>query len=467
MSRKGKTGPKTDNKLKDTVDEKAVTLTDAPTPATKEVTTNGLFQPLKTTAAQANDMDRTLYEIPQPSHVDAMTDLIKNHPQGDLFPYVGLVGSEGEMSDARRARMLALKPSYNKRDFPEVQVLGCPLISREGSFTMGNLMEYAKANTKQIPDLGGPVPSGAHMPNYAITKPYIHIKQITVLFTPNVSSSSNFCRFWINLVDNRLIDSDRGSQTNVAVSNQESILEMACDYCVSASDFAIFSLNYTMERDVVHPGFQWGTASFYFNITESDLPYQTSKVDAMGVYRMPITTLIDRKTNADKSDISFTPADIVQLRRMYARGDIVDVDEPKKARMKKSAYSKSMRQQPKGEEIDTDGKPGWEFMKGAVKQKVDAYQASVEPEEDDEPMPEEIDKEEVSRKRKEALARYQKEQEEAKAQIEEIRSGKNKEHVKWSEPDTKRDGGSDSEELATFFKKTKPTKNVEMEVSGV
>lgn len=381
-----------------------------PKPAQRQMTTANLFQEMNSASVQSTAMDRTLYEIPQPTNVDAMTDLVKKHERGTLFPYVGVVGSEGESSDARRARMLALKPSYNRRDVPEIVVLGCPLIKREGTFTMDSLMEFAKQNVDPIVTTG-PMPTGSHHANFTITKPYVHIRQVTVLYTPNVSSTSNYCNFWINLVDNRLIDSDRGSQTNVVVSNQEGILEMSCDYCVSVEDLKSFALSYTLERDIVHPGYQWGTCSFYFSITESDLPFQSSKVDAMAVYRMPITTLMKKDTNADKSDISFTPADLIRLRDLYQQGDIVDVDEPKTARLKTNTYSKSsIRSSKKGEKMENANKGGWEFMSGAIKPKVDAHEASVEPEDEDEEILV-VDQEAIDKARKETLARYKAQQE--------------------------------------------------------
>ncbi|QIJ25705.1 P2 [Grapevine associated cogu-like virus 1] len=402
--------------------KKHVNLVDNPVPNERQMTTANLFNTVATSAEQSTNMDRTLYEIPQPANVDAMTDMIKNHVAGDLFPYVGVVGSEGESADARRARLLALKPSYNKRDVPEIKVLGCPLISREGDFTMDSLMKFAKQNTEPIPIGTGPIPQGAHSQDFSISKPYIHIRQVTALFTPNVSSSSNYCNFWMNLIDNRLINSDRGSQTNVVVSNQESIMEMSCDYCVSRADLSSFSLAYTLERDIVHPGHQWGTASFYFSITESDLPFQSSKVDSMGVYRMPITTLMERETNADKSDISFTPADIISLRKLLKAGDIVDVDQPQQARLKTNTYSKSsIRAAPKGQEIVSANQEGWGFMKGAVKPKVDAMQASVDPGSIDEYQPHEYNFKEIESSRKMALERYKAQQEEDRKQSEAIK----------------------------------------------
>jgi hypothetical protein len=406
-----------ETKKLDAVGKKPVELADLgltasnPQPSTRSMTTADLFGSSKSTAAQSTAMSRTLYEIPQPDKVDAMTDLIKDHKEGDLFPYVGIVGSEGESSDARRARMLALKPTYSKRDVPEIKILGCPLISREGDFTMDSLMSFAKVNTEPVV-VNGPVPRGQHSPDFSISKPYVHIKQVTILYSPNVSSTSNYCNLWMNLIDNRLIDSDKGSQTNIVVSNQESILEMSCDYCVSTKDLSSFTLSYTLERDIVHPGYQWGTASFYFSITESDLPYQTSKVDSMAVYRMPITTLMERETNADKSDISFTPADIVKLRKLYAQGDIVDVDHPQTARLKVNNYSKSnmMRGGQQGGTMATGAGAGWGFMTGAKKPKIDAYEASVDPDDNSEVPEHRIDQEMVDTSRREALARYKADQ---------------------------------------------------------
>jgi len=449
----------------------AVQLNDNPVPAPRQMTTANLFQPMQSTSTQATNMDRTLYEIPQPAQVDAMSDLIKDHEPGSFFPFVGVVGSEGESPDARRARMLALKPSLNKRDVPEIKVLGCPLISKEGDFTMKTLMSYAKSNQDPIPKINGPMPSGIHSQDYSISKPYVHVRQVTILFTPNMSSTSNYCRFWMNLVDNRLIDPDKGSQTNVVVSSQEGILEMSCDYCVSVSDLDSFTLSYTLERDIVKPGFEWGTASFYFSVTESDLPYQSSKVDAMAVYRMPITTLMDRKTNADKSDISFTPADITKLRELYEAGDIVDVDEPQKARLKTSTYSKSsIRSKPKGEKIDVQSKPGWEFMSGAVKPKMDAHAASIDPSDDSSVDLPEVDTDAIQRQRRETLANYKRQQEEERAAMTGFVLSDTS--LKSSSPETtpeKRPIAPESEddEIASFFGKGKGKKQVKMQVSGV
>lgn len=444
-----------------------ITLRENSVPEVTKMTTSNLFNSVAASAGQSTNMDRTLYEIPQPSNVDAMTDLIKDHEPGSLFPYIGVVGTEGEGSDARRARMLALKPSYNRRDIPKIVVSGCPLISREGDFTMNVLMSFAKQNTKPVVLGAGPLPAGAHNEDYSISKPYVHIRQITILFTPNVSSTSNYCNLWMNLIDNRLIDSDRGSQTNVVVSNQESIMEMSCDYCVSSADLHSFSLSYTLERDIVHPGFQWGTASFYFSITESDLPFQSSKIDSMGVYRMPITTLMKRETNADKSDISFTPADVVRMRELYQAGDIVDVDEPKTARLKTNTYSKSsIRSKPKGEKLDIEGREGWGFMKGAVKPKIEAMVASIDPD-DDEVSLHDFDQEEINHQRKLALRRYAEEQEKERVKfVEHLDSEEEgvsmKETVQKANDDS---AGEESSELSKLFKKQ--NKKINFGPSGV
>jgi hypothetical protein len=353
-------------------------------PATRNGTQ--LFQ-VKSSGAETSgqDLDRTLYEMPMPENVDAMTDLIKLHKDGDKFPYVGIVGSEGETLDARRARMLSLKPSLGLRSIPEIEVTGCPLIDTEGEFSMSTLMQYAISLEQPVSTHEGIMPSTASKKNYTVTKQYVHIKSVTGLYTPNMSSTADFCKLWFVLIDNRLINQGKSGQSNALVSNQEGVMEMSCDYCVSYSDLSNFVLGYTLEREILKPGFQWGTISFYFNITESDIPYQSAKRDALTVYRMPISTLTKRETNADKSDISFTARDVNALRELYLKGDIVDVDEPQKARLKKSSYSKStLRGVSKGEEITSSSRQGWEFMSGSRKPQVDAKEASVTVEEEEE-----------------------------------------------------------------------------------
>lgn len=370
-----------------------------------------LFTPSTTTAMQTDNMTRTLYEIPMPSHVDAMTDLIKSHPSGDLFPYVGVVGTEGETPDARRARLLAIKPEYNKRDLPQIQITGCPLISKEGSFDMTALLKVVSSQPRPQLVSSGPVPKGVHNQSYDITKPYVHVKQITALYTPNVSSTSNYCGLWMKLNDTRFVANSRSGQSAVIVSNQEGVMEMSCDYCVSTKDLDKFEVQYVLEREIVLPGVQWGTVSFYINLTESDLPYQTSKMDAMAVYRMPITTLMERKVDADNVDVTFTPEDVKLLRSLYQEGDIVDVDQPQTARLKVSKYTQSsIRRAPKGKELEVQGQ-GWEFMKGSRKPKVDAMVASVDPdEEEDEPI-RDFDLDKIEAARKATLRRYKAEQE--------------------------------------------------------
>lgn len=346
-----------------------------------------LFQPkVAGNLETSQDMDRTLYEMPMPDNVDAMTDLIKLHKPGDKFPYVGIVGQDGETVDARRSRMLALKPSYGLRNVPEIEVSGCELIDSEGEFNMTSLMEFAKKSIDPVQPQSSLRPkTSSSTRDYSIKKKYVHIRSITGLYTPNMSSTADFCKLWFQLVDNRLINSSKSGQSNALVSNQEGVMEMSCDYCVNVRDLDHFILCYTLEREIVKPGFQWGTISFYFNITESDIPFQTVKKDAIAVYRMPLSTLASREVSADKSDISFTPMDLISMRKMYLSGDIVDVDEPQQARLKKSSYSKStLRGAQKGEDLEESiaTRPGWEHMKGGKKPMIDAELASVDVEDE-------------------------------------------------------------------------------------
>lgn len=337
-----------------------------------------LFQP-KTASAldDNNEIDRTLYQMPVPENTDALTDLMKLHKPGDKLPYVGIVGKEGESLDSRRSRLLALKPEYNLRTIPEIEVAGCPLIDNEGEFTMMALVEHAKVSQSPVQPVSGIQPKTSSIKDFSISKKFVHIRSVTGLFTPNMSSTSDYCKLWFTLSDTRMINTSKSGQSSAIVSNQEGVMELSCDYCISTAELTSFILTYTLERDIVKPGFQWGTVTFYFNLTESDLPYQSAKRDALAVYRMPITTLTERTVSADKSDITFTPADIHKLRELYKQGDIVDVDQAQEARLKKSSYSKTtLRGEKKGEIIESANRNGWDFMAGARKGQLDAEIAS-------------------------------------------------------------------------------------------
>jgi hypothetical protein len=375
---------------------------------------NDLFQPAAATDLPM-ETDRTLYSMPMPENVDAMTDLIKLHKKGDYFPYVGVVGTEGESLDATRARLLAMKPQYNANHLPEFSVEACPLISTRGEFTMSKLLEFAKATTPEVSSAKGLMPTVRGPQQFQIKKNYAQIKSIKIIYTPNMSSTADYCKFWVTLSDNRMVNNTKSGPKVAMVSNQEGVVEMGCDYCVSTRDIGSYVLSYLLERAIMKADHQWGTMTLVFTIVESDIPFQAVKRDTMAVYRMPVSTLAERETDPDTVDISFTSADIKALRELFMSGDVVDVDAPQNARLKKSSYSKStLRGGPKGEALAGafDKAEGWGFMKGARKPKVDAMNASISvPDEDD---PEDIDPEGLQQS-KEAWA---KEQERLRAELE-------------------------------------------------
>jgi hypothetical protein len=344
-----------------------------------EITKENLFQPVAGTDLRM-ETDRTLYSMPMPENVDAMTDLIKLHKSGDNFPYVGVVGSEGESLDATRSRLLAMKPQYNTVHVPEFSVEACPLIDTKGEFSMKSLLEYAKETVTEIPKGRGLMPTIRGTQKFEIKKRYAQIKSIRIIYTPNMSSTADYCKFWVTLNDTRMINSSKSGPSVAIVSNQEGVVEMGCDYCVSSEDMGSFILSYLLERDIMKSGHQWGTMTLFFSVIESDVPFQSVKRDTMAVYRMPVSTLVERETDPDKVDISFTAADIKALRELFKSGDVVDVDAPQSARLKKSSYSKSsLRGTQKGETLarDFSKSEDWGFLAGARKPKVDAMNASI------------------------------------------------------------------------------------------
>lgn len=131
---------------------------------------------MNSNSGQTTVLDWTLYEISQLTHTNAMTDLIRSHERRTLFPYIGVVKSKRKSLDAKRARMLALKPSYNKRDVSEIVVLGCSLMNREEFFTLNTLIVFAKQNQAPVQLFSVLIPSGTHYLNDTISKPYVYIR---------------------------------------------------------------------------------------------------------------------------------------------------------------------------------------------------------------------------------------------------------------------------------------------------
>jgi hypothetical protein len=325
------------------------------------------------------DMHRDLYSVPRPEEVENMADHLQNHKPGDNFPYLAVVGNEEESKDSRLARLRAYKTPYGKENKPEKRINGIILNELEGILKVEQLKDYVtteglsktrqKENKKFTP-----------IASSSFKKPYVQITRITGEYVPLMSSTANYTDLHFTLEDGRLLEHQTIAQSANIPSNQNGVFELSCDYCINTSDLDQLSLKYFLARPIMREGRQWGAVSLSIRLSESDTPYITPKVDAMAIVRTPYTTLEERQKDPDHADVLFTSGHIRTFQEMYRAGEIVDVDEPKKERTKRSSYSKStIRGAQKGEAGPShlSSQEGWEHLQGMIKPRLAEGIASI------------------------------------------------------------------------------------------
>lgn len=332
------------------------------------------------------DMTRELLSVPKSSRIESMVDHLQTHENGDIFPYVSVVGNEEEGKESRLARLRAYRSPYGKENKPEMRINGIMLTETEGMIRVQDLKDYVnksqlsplqKKENKKFKSIDGS--------NFV--KPYIQISRITGEFVPLMSSTTDYTDLYFTLEDGRLLDKQVVVQSGKLPTNQNGVFELSCDYCVNSKDIEQVSLKYFLARPIMKEGYQWGSVSLTIRVSESDTPYLMPKVEAMAVVRMPFTTLEEQKKNPDHADVVFTSHQITKFREMYKSGDIADIDEAKASRMQVSSYSKSSFRgvvKSQADETGAASRPGWEHLQGARKPLLPEGEASVSAESDNE-----------------------------------------------------------------------------------
>jgi hypothetical protein len=359
------------------------------------------------------DMSRDLFSVPKPEEIETMTDHLARHKAGDMFPYLAVVGNEEETKESRLSRLRAFRSPYGKENKPEMRINGIILDEVEGTILVEHLRDHvnkdrltreqARENKKFKP-----------LSETSFKKPYLLVSRITGEFVPLMSSTSDYTDLFFTLEDGRLLDHQTIVQSDKIPSNQNGVFELSCDYCINVKDLSQLSLKYFLARPVMKDGFQWGSVSLTIRMSESDTPFLIPKVEAMAIIRAPYTTLEEHDKDPDHADVVFTSGQIPEFREMYRSGDIVDVDQPKVERTKKSSYSKSsIRGAVKGEAGPSHlaEQLGWEHLKGMRKPLVAEGVASISAKSDDDEV-DEITVTPMTRQR------YEKEQEEMRKQFE-------------------------------------------------
>jgi hypothetical protein len=318
-------------------------------PATKKAITLGDnhdyaqvvgFQNSANDGKKKTEVSRELLAFPRPAEKETIMDYIKDHTDGDVFPYVAVVGQEEEGKEARLSRLRAFVSPYGKSVKPEMRINGVVLDMLEGDLKIDELK--AHVDNKLLGRNQKRQNKAFNITDtHTFNKPYIQIRRITGEYVPLLSGSSDYTDLSFSLYDGRLLENQVVAQSSKIPTSTNGVFELSCDYCIPTKDIREMSLKYELARPIMKEDFQWGAVSLTISICEAENPYVTPKVEAMAMVRMPYTNLEDRKTDPDHKNVTFTASHVSRFKSMYKSGDIADNDEPRVERLKKSSYSKS------------------------------------------------------------------------------------------------------------------------------
>lgn len=336
--------------------------------------------------AAPSEIQRDLYMFPKPEERETMADYIRDHKEGDVFPYISITGREEETKDNRLSRLRSFISPYNKSIKPEMRINGLVLDELSGSMDLQDLRSHV--NDQHLTKQKKKENKGfKELQDHVFTKPYLQIKKITAEFVPLLSTTADYTDLMFTLTDDRLLEHQVVVQSTKIPTNSIGIVEMTCDYCIPVKDIIMMSFQYDLARPIMKEGFQWGAVSLCISVCESDTPYVTSKVEAMAVIKAPYTNLEKHEVDLDHKDVTYTAGQIAELRNLYMEDAIVDNDEPRKERLKSSSYAKSsMKSAPKAiaGPSHLGDIEGWGQLKGMRKPLLAEGVASVDAESDDE-----------------------------------------------------------------------------------
>jgi hypothetical protein len=303
--------------------------------------------------------ERELYQFEAPTQELGLSDLIKNHNEGDRFQYVALTGKDTETYEARLRRMVTFRPRMSKSMIPLNDLPHIKLIEESESLSLVSV----------LPKKGDD---------------YIRVHSVSGYFSPTVSVMSNFSKVHVCLMDSRF--SPPAEIQSVTVnSNIDAKVELSMDFCVPRSDADKINLMVSLEQSTISYGHQWGALQVQLALEESSFPNQSHMKNVVGILAPTASALEDFTVNPNTLDITMTEGDRKRLRGLYQSGDIADEDEPIKVKKAATKYAKSsVRGLVKGNTVEGSEvvKPGFEFMQGFRKPQVSADEISEEPSEE-------------------------------------------------------------------------------------
>nr|BCX80291.1 putative movement protein [Watermelon crinkle leaf-associated virus 2] len=307
-----------------------------------------------------NHAKRQLHKFDLPTSDQGFKDLLKSYEEGKRFQYVALVGSKGESYESRVRKVVTFNFRRSKIVDPEMEL---PLIKLVEDCKQFNLSEVV---------------------NMKKGKPYIRLASLIGIYTPLISSFSDFSRVCVDLTDIRKL-TDQSVQVVRFNSNVPEKFELSLDYCIPRESADKIILNIALEQAFLVRGEQWGTLQMMLIMEQSDAPYNENLREVIAVVGMPRSLLENYTTNPNVVDTTVTETQRKVVRDMYESGDICDETEPIKDDLEEIIYAKSsMGVKVKGPKTKKTFAEGWDHLNNSRVPLQDAYVNSADPESDDE-----------------------------------------------------------------------------------
>jgi len=254
-----------------------------------------------------------------PTGINGVGHHISNHPKFQDFPYVNVTdGTKENITDVLN-RLHSAMPPIEKNNLATAQFPPIDLV--------------AKTETILVQDLL--VSEGRKRQPIKIKKPYVLLSEVIVNFVPLGPINHKFSQFICCLHDDRMVE-DTVVNAFVANTNTSSACRFGLDYCVPSSCVQHFKLSFTCNYKPVMDGFAWATISICVTAAELKRPVQRSVPRVHGVLQLPDSALRRHKTNPKVASVAFKNADMEELKNMYERGEIKDIQKPNMSKYTKT-----------------------------------------------------------------------------------------------------------------------------------
>lgn len=279
---------------------------------------------------------RELYDFRRPEQQLGMSDLVKQHNNGERFLFAAITSKQEEEESSILRRLITHRPRLGRKELDVGELPVLRLYDSTESFNLSRVLKGAKL------------------------KSYIHLTEIMVVFAPLVSSDSTFTKIKICVVDDRLVNR-KVVKEYTANSNMMSRAVLSLSYCFPKEDVNSVSLTIGRDTEFLEEGKQWGVVQIRIRLAEYDFPIQTSNTGVKAILNVPESVLDTTDVDPNSVDISMTETNVSDMRELALRGDLADETETIKEKTEEVKYKKSIMREKRGKRIESHHKD-WDFM---------------------------------------------------------------------------------------------------------